>query len=107
MSDMQNITGEQALCETKLYIKLTNKGMFIYGGWSNDRLLNLLKDKLVRRNNIKSLSTCTDARCDKLLHFIIHSGMYNECILLKLEEKGIKIFSWEFLCISLFIVLLH
>ncbi|XP_018317050.1 uncharacterized protein [Mycetomoellerius zeteki] len=90
MSDMQNITGEQALCETKLYIKLTNKGMFIYGGWSNDRLLNLLKDKLVRRNNIKSLSTCTDARCDKLLHFIIHSGMYNECILLKLEEKGMS-----------------
>ncbi|KYN19260.1 hypothetical protein ALC57_08437 [Trachymyrmex cornetzi] len=45
---MQNITEEEALHETKLYIKLTNKGMFIYGGWSNERLLNLLKDKLVR-----------------------------------------------------------
>ncbi|KYQ59037.1 hypothetical protein ALC60_01872 [Trachymyrmex zeteki] len=52
---MQNITGEQALCETKLYIKLTNKGMFIYGGWSNDRLLNLLKDKLVRRMSSQNI----------------------------------------------------
>jgi len=93
MSDMQNTTEEKALCEIKLYIKLTNKGMFIYDGWSNERLLNLLKDKLMRRHNNKSLSVCTDAQCNKLLHFIMHSGMYNECILLKLEEKGIKIFS--------------
>ncbi|XP_018343663.1 PREDICTED: uncharacterized protein LOC108749438 [Trachymyrmex septentrionalis] len=90
MSDMQNITEEEALCETKLYIKLTNKGMFIYGGWSNERLLNLLKNKLVRRNNIKSLSVCTDTQCNKSLHFIMHRGIYNECILLKLEEKGMS-----------------
>lgn len=92
MSNTQNITDEEALCETKLHIKLTNKGMLIYDGWNNERLLSLLRDKLIRYSNIKSLSVYTDVRCDashdKSLHLIIHSGMYNECILLELEGKG-------------------
>ncbi|XP_018401331.1 PREDICTED: uncharacterized protein LOC108778604 [Cyphomyrmex costatus] len=90
MSDMQNTTEEEALCETKLHIKLTDKGIFIYGGWSSDRLLNLLKDKFLRRNNIKLYDAQYDVSSDESLHFIIHSGMYNECILLKLEEKGMS-----------------
>lgn len=93
MLDAQNITDEKMLRETKLHVKLTNKGI-IYGGWDNEKLFSLLKDKLVRYKNIKSLPACTDMQCDvscnKSLHFIIHSGMYNECILLELEGKGIK-----------------
>jgi len=92
MSDTQDITDEETLRETKLHIKLTDKGMLIYEGWSNERLLNLLKDKLVQHNNIKSLSVCTNVQCntlhDKSLHFIIHNGIYNDCILLELEGKG-------------------
>ncbi|XP_036147915.1 uncharacterized protein LOC105833044 [Monomorium pharaonis] len=89
MSYTQNTTNEESLSETKLHIKLTNKGMLIYGGWSNERLLNLLKDKLVRCNDIKSSFVCTDdASRDKSLHFVIHSGMYPECILLELEGRG-------------------
>lgn len=81
--------------------------MLIYGGWSNERLLNLLKDKLVRRNDIKFSFACTDdASRDKSLHFVIHSGMYTECVLLELEGKGIEIFVL-FVRVSLFIVLLH
>lgn len=96
MSNTQNVTDEEALRETKLHIKLTNKGMLIYGRWSNERLLSLLRNKLMRCSiKIKSLSMYTDmqydASRDKSLHLIIHSGMYNECILLELEGKGIKI----------------
>lgn len=80
--------------ETKLHIKLTGKGMFIYGEWSKEKLLSLLKNKLVRHHEIKSLLVCSDVECDasfnKSLHSTIHSGIYNECILLKLEEEGIK-----------------
>lgn len=109
MSDAQNITHKEASREMKLHIKLTNKGMLVYGGWSNERLLSLLKGKLMQYNNIKSLSVCTNVQCDESLHFIIHSGMYNECILLELEGKGIKTFSYENFCtyILLFIVLLY
>jgi len=92
MSDTQDITDDKALRETKLHIKLTDKGMLIYDGWSNERLLSLLKDKLVQHNNINSLSVCTKVQCntlhDKSLHFIIHNGIYNDCILLELERKG-------------------
>lgn len=97
MSDSQNIIDEDALCETKLHIKLTNKGMFIYGKWNKEKLLGLLKDKLVQRDKIKSLPVYTNAQYDvlfnKLLNFIIHSGIYNESVLLKLEEKGNIFFS--------------
>ncbi|XP_077270635.1 uncharacterized protein LOC143901881 [Temnothorax americanus] len=92
MLDAQN---EEALRETKLHIKFSNEGMLVYGEWSNEKLLSLLKDKLVRHNNVKSLSACTDvscdALCDKSLHFIIHNGMYNKCILVELEGKGMSL----------------
>lgn len=90
----QNIIDEDAhtFRETKLCIKVTNKGMFINGSWSNEKLLNLLKDKLVQRDKIKSLPVYTDGQYDvsfnKSLQFIIHSGIYNECVLLELEGKG-------------------
>jgi len=107
MSDTQDITDEKVLCETKPYrhIKLTDKGMLIYDGWSNERLLSLLKDKLIQHNNIKSLSVCTSVQCntlhDKSLHFIIHNGIYNDCILLKLEGKGCDFFRENF-CAHIF-----
>lgn len=94
MSDSQNIIdkGAHIFHETKLCIKLTNKGMFINGNWNNEKLLALLKDKLVQRDKIKSLSVYTDGQYDvsinKSLQFIIHSGIYNECVLLELERKG-------------------
>lgn len=92
----QNIIDEDAhtFRETKLCIKVTNKGMFINGSWSNEKLLNLLKDKLVQRDKIKSLPVYTDGQYDvsfnKSLQFIIHSGIYNECVLLELEGKGMS-----------------
>lgn len=95
MSDSKNIIDESGYTfrKTKLCIKLTNKGMFICGKWSNEKLLSLLKDKLVQHNKIKSLPVCTNGQCDasfnKLLHFIIHSGIYNECVLMELKGKGI------------------
>ncbi|XP_050452708.1 uncharacterized protein LOC126852207 [Cataglyphis hispanica] len=84
MSDSQNIIdeGTHTLHETKLCIKLTNKGMFINGSWNNEKLLALLKDKLVQRDKIKSF--------DKSLQFIIHSGIYSEYVLLELERKGMS-----------------
>lgn len=84
--------------ETGLHIKLTNKGTFLYGGWSKERLLSLLRDKLIRQYKIElsSMYPCNDAQCDaslKSYHSIIHSGIYNECVLIKLEKKSIKIAS--------------
>lgn len=81
------------LHETKLHIKLTNKGMFLYGGWTKERLLSLLKNKLVRQHKIELpfIYPCNDAQCDASLesyYSIIHSGTYNECILVELEKKG-------------------
>lgn len=110
MSDSQNMIDEGAytLSETKLRIKLTNKGMFIYGKWSNEKLLSLLKDKLVQRDKIKSLPVYTNAQYDvsfnKSLHFIIHSGIYNESVLLELEGKGIAT-SFPFGIFPFFIIL--
>lgn len=104
MLDAQDITDEKSLRETKLHMKLTNKG--VYSGWSNERLFSLLQDKLVQYNNIKSLSACTDMQCDtsrnKLLYFTVHSGLYNEFILLELEGKGIKTFSYGNFCTHAF-----
>lgn len=81
-------------------LKLTNKGTFLYAGWSKERLLSLLRDKLMRQHKIElsSIYPCNDAQCDASLescHSIIHSGIYNECILVKLEKKGIGI-SFDF-----------
>ncbi|XP_029155365.1 uncharacterized protein LOC114928384 [Nylanderia fulva] len=67
--------------------------MLIYGKWSNEKLLSLLEDKLVQRDKIKSLPVYTNAQYDESfnkLNFIIHSGVYNEFVLLKLEEKGMS-----------------
>lgn len=110
MSDSKDIIDESAhtFSETKLSIKLTNKGMFICGKWNNEKLLSLLKDKLVQHNKIKSLPVCTNGQCDvsfdKSLHFIIHSGIYNECVLLELERKGfVAPFFLEFFLYHLYI----
>lgn len=91
MSNPKNIIDENAhtFSKTKLCIRLTNKKMLAYDKWNNKKLLNLLKDKLAQHNKIKSLPMCTNEQCNKSLHFTIHSGVYNECVLLELKGKGI------------------
>ncbi|XP_014479311.1 PREDICTED: uncharacterized protein LOC106746798 [Dinoponera quadriceps] len=80
----------------ELHIKLTNKGMLLYDGWSKEKLLGLLRDKLMRQYKIKLLLPiypCNDVQCDASLescHSIIHSGIYNERILVELERKGMS-----------------
>lgn len=83
----------EELHETELNIKLTNKGTFLYSGWSKEKLLSLLKNKLMRQHKIKlsSVYPCNDVQYNtssESYHSIIHSGIYNECILVKLEKKG-------------------
>jgi len=94
MADLSNLADKEEYHIICLYIKLTNNGMFIDGEWSNEQFLSLLKCKLMQHDKMKSLSVCTKMQCDahafELLHSIIHSGIYNECILLELKKKGIK-----------------
>jgi hypothetical protein len=109
MADLSNAAGKEEFYRTCLHIKLTNNGMLIDGEWSNERFLGLLKCKLMQHDKMKSLSVCTKTQCDahalQLLHSIIHSGIYNEQILLALEKKGIKALLRERICISVYFVL--
>lgn len=92
MSNLSDMINEETQHETKLHIKVTDKEMFVDGGWSKEKLLSLLKDKLVRRHEIKSSHKYSDVEnesVNKLLYSIIRSGTYNKSILSKLEEKGI------------------
>jgi len=106
MADLSNAADKEEFYRTCLHIKLTNNGMLIDGEWNNERFLSLLKCKLMQHDKMKSLSVCTKMECDahtlQLMHSIIHSGIYNEHILLELEKKGIKALLRENLLCTLY-----
>ncbi|XP_011137782.1 uncharacterized protein LOC105182214 [Harpegnathos saltator] len=86
---------DEELHEIKAHIKLTNKGTFLYGGWCEEKLLSLLKEKLIRQHKIELSPEYpyNNVLCDispELCRSIIHSGIYNECILANLERKGMS-----------------
>lgn len=81
MSDLSDTVKEEPLD-----VKLTKKGMLIYGEWSREKLIDVLTSKLTRRGK-QELPVCDDT-LPQVLHCIIHSGIYDEHVLRQIEIKG-------------------
>lgn len=104
MTDLPDVD-EEASREAHLHIKLLSNRLLSDGEWSKRRFLDSLKCKLMRHDKMKSLSVCTKekrhASFNTLLRSAIHSGVYDECILLELEDKGILLRTLHSLSITL------